>query len=274
VTLATLAFIVYGTVVLGFRASPVMSDSMSPLVKQGDMVLYVNTNAITPKQNDVIIFTANLDATTTIPVVHRWVKTSPQGNIVTKGDNNERADPWVTKETDINGVMVGYLPLHVLRNPWTIPVAGTVLGFVIISYMLMAFTGRKPEKENTVADAYTSPRRIVKHQPESARTTALKADKKTKPRKPTPTPLDWYSGGENIPNSPPRYPWLEPVVKIVKPTTINETNTFAPFIKKAAHPIPVIPEGWTPRNITLPPEPEDIYYITPKNLPERPKRNT
>ena len=274
-TAAVLAGLAYLVFVMGFRAYPVLSDSMEPLVQRGDMVLYVNPDTSPPSQGDVIVFTPNLDADTTLPVVHRWVDTAPDGTIITQGDNNDRRDPWRTTAADVNGVVIGYLPLHNLRNSWTIPVAGAVLGFVIITYILMAFTGRKENKEeNLVADAYMSPRRIVKHQKESARTTAIRAEKKQKQRTPEPPPLDWYSGGEDIPNSPPRYPWLEPAVKIVKPATVNETNIFIDILNNPQPPKPVRPRRTVHQNVTLPPEPADIYWAKPDGLPKRPQRNT
>lgn len=39
-------------------------------------------------------------------ICHRIIRITPAGDIITKGDNNERADPWRTDSKDIIGKVV------------------------------------------------------------------------------------------------------------------------------------------------------------------------
>lgn len=274
VALALGAGFLYAVMVTGIRVSPVVSDSMRPQFERGDAVLYVNTATRAPQEGDVIVFTAHLDSTTTLPVVHRWVDTGPEGQVITKGDNNDRRDPWPTTTADIQGVQIAAIPTHYLRNPWTAPIAGTILAFVIIASLALAFL-KNDDDENPVADDNepTPARRSFTHRTETAQATALAADKARKKTKPAPEALDWYSGGEDRPGAPARFPWLEPNVQVITPVVpvIPANNTFATVIAEAARPHPVIPDGWTPANSTLPPDPEDIYLAQP-SPPVRPQR--
>lgn len=112
--------------------SPVLTRSMEPSFGPGDAVIYVGANTKAPKKGDVIVFSANLDSQTARPVVHRWVDTRPDGTIVTKGDANERIDPWRTTEDDILGTYAVSIPTGVLRNPFVIPGSAAALVFLTV----------------------------------------------------------------------------------------------------------------------------------------------
>jgi signal peptidase I len=230
------------------RLSPVLSDSMSPTFVQGDAVISVGTQARTPVEGDVVVFEGLITQDLTMPVVHRWIATNPDGTLVTKGDGNPEADRFALTADDIEAVQVFTLPTHYFRQPWVVPVSGAVLGFVFFSYLILWVTGRnKKDEASDDAGSETPVHRVVK-QLDVPASVAASTPKRKRRKSREVEPLDWYSGGEDWPNSPPRYPWLEPAVKVV---AVQET--------KPDIPVPIIPSWWVPVVVKLPPDPADIY---------------
>lgn len=109
---------------MGFDYAVVISDSMSPVAKRGDLVL-INEH-LTPKLDDVALFHRGSSL-----VVHRIVHQSDEGWI-TKGDANQVSDPWVVPESDVLGVGEGVIkgfgaPLLWLGDRFSAPARATLV---------------------------------------------------------------------------------------------------------------------------------------------------
>lgn len=94
-------------------------ESMSPLFRPGDRILFDPCSIEELRRGDVIIFNAPGQEER---VVHRVVSTGPTG-IRTKGDANLSRDSWEIRQDDILGRAVS-----VERVGRTIPVAGGLAG--------------------------------------------------------------------------------------------------------------------------------------------------
>lgn len=97
------------TGVLSYKPYAVISGSMEPVYKRGDMVIVEKrTPEIDIRQGDIIQYQRD-----GIYITHRIVAvTSQEGETVytTKGDNNEDNDPWVVTDTQIHGIIRGHIP--------------------------------------------------------------------------------------------------------------------------------------------------------------------
>lgn len=142
----------WAIMVAGVRIAPVLTDSMTPNINPGDAVLYVSSEFREPQEGDIIVFNVDLvgDRSNMLPMVHRWIGTRPDGRLITQGDNNERVDPWPTIHDDIVGTHIGTLPTHVLRHPFTIPVAAAVIIFALVYWWIAP-------KRRTDADSDENP---------------------------------------------------------------------------------------------------------------------
>jgi signal peptidase I len=137
-----LLLLVAGGIAWAIRAndievSPVVSQSMEPHLMRGDAAMSIGTRLREPQIGDVIVFTADLtpDAQD-VRIVHRWIGYKADGTLLTKGDNNDSVDYFTVEPDRVIGVQVGSLPTHYLRNPWTIPLAGAALGFIVLLWLL------------------------------------------------------------------------------------------------------------------------------------------
>ena len=93
--------------VISIRA--VLSDSMSPKINVGDLV--VSANWQTPLQGDVAIYhQRNLAGSIQQDVVHRVVTISEQGEYQFKGDNNTSIDALSVPKSDIVGTIFLKVP--------------------------------------------------------------------------------------------------------------------------------------------------------------------
>jgi signal peptidase I len=93
--------------VISIRA--VLSDSMSPKINVGDLV--VSANWQTPLQGDVAIYhQRNLAGSIQQDVVHRVVTISEQGEYQFKGDNNASIDALSVPKSDIVGTIFLKVP--------------------------------------------------------------------------------------------------------------------------------------------------------------------
>jgi len=125
---AVLSFLVValGPRVLGYRTATMLTGSMSPMINPGDVIVSTPKPANEVKVGDVLSYY--------IPVedhrveTHRVVKVTKDANgrlaIVTKGDANAKADPWVaTLEGDTVWETRAVIPhagsvIRVLREPF------------------------------------------------------------------------------------------------------------------------------------------------------------
>ena len=72
--------------IFGYRPVLVLSGSMEPYMETNSIAIVQKTKGI--KEDDVVMFRINEDT----KVCHRAVTIDAEGNITTKGDNNEKAD--------------------------------------------------------------------------------------------------------------------------------------------------------------------------------------
>src|SRR5438128_534425 len=111
----------------------VMSASMSPAIKTGDVVLLKHLDR-PPRVGDVIAVNVPDLARSRYGypsvVVHRVVKISPTGDVTTKGDARPRPDPFTVKRGSVNAKVVA-----------TVPAAGHVLAFFTSALGLVWLAG-------------------------------------------------------------------------------------------------------------------------------------
>jgi signal peptidase len=110
----------------------VRTASMTPAIRAGDAIL-ARPVSHRPRVGDVVVYEAQGQV-----VTHRVVEVTPEG-VVTKGDANEAADPWVVMPSQIRGRMVMRLPyvgwvLAFLRHPvgWVLLVVVPAVAFVLL----------------------------------------------------------------------------------------------------------------------------------------------
>lgn len=111
---------------------PVRSDSMTPEIAKGDLVIVRPIEAMDVAQQDVIVYEAPTPGSPRI--IHRVVQINDSGDgrsAVTKGDNNAARDPWV----------VNLESTELWRSDITIPFAGHLLLLVENSNVRLVATG-------------------------------------------------------------------------------------------------------------------------------------
>lgn len=101
-------------------------ESMRPLFRPGDRIVFVPCRVEALRRGDVIIF---IQPGKKERVVHRVVSTGPDG-IRTKGDANPCRDAWGLRQEDIVGRAVS-----VERECRVIPVAGGLAGRLLNSFI-------------------------------------------------------------------------------------------------------------------------------------------
>lgn len=104
-------------------------ESMRPLFRPGDRIVFVPCRVEEVRRGDVIIF---IQPGKRERVVHRVVSTGPDG-IRTKGDANPYRDAWDLRQGDIVGRVVS-----VECGGWEIPVAGGIAGRLLAA-LIRAF---------------------------------------------------------------------------------------------------------------------------------------
>ena len=111
----------------------VLSGSMLPVLKIGDVVLVENTKYRKPQINDIVLYTARaLDGTPVTTYAHRIIGGSAQGGWIIKGDNNPQPDYGLKANKDVKGVVILTIPkLGRLLSP--IPIALMLGGIWLIS---------------------------------------------------------------------------------------------------------------------------------------------
>ena len=102
--------------------------SMNPTIKGGDgLDLYTYRDRLEMRVGDVIVYPHPFR---TVDVVHRIIEIRPDG-VITRGDNNNKIDPYTVGFDDIIGKVIA-----AKRKDRRIPVKGGKTGFCIHKLML------------------------------------------------------------------------------------------------------------------------------------------
>jgi signal peptidase I len=111
----------------------VLSGSMLPVLKIGDVVVVESTKYRQPKVNDIVLYTARaLDGTPVTTYAHRIIDGTAKDGWTIKGDNNPQPDYGIKKNEDVKGVVLFTIPkLGRLLSP--IPIALLLIGMWLIS---------------------------------------------------------------------------------------------------------------------------------------------
>ena len=113
------------------QARVVLTDSMLPAIKPGDIVISVGANLKSPKVGDVVTYIGKkFDGTPVAPFTHRVIGGDLTSGLVVKGDNNESADVQRPVLNDLQGVVL-----------FTIPIIGLLLTPQNLTLILFAFFG-------------------------------------------------------------------------------------------------------------------------------------
>ncbi len=98
--------------IAGFvKARVVLTGSMSPAIKSGDMIILIPPKHIEPKINDVIAYTGKrFDGSSVGTFTHRILSGDLKNGFVVKGDANRDPDVQRPKLEDISGVVVFVIP--------------------------------------------------------------------------------------------------------------------------------------------------------------------
>ena len=144
----------------GLRAYAVESDSMSPAIKTGDIVVDLPTNSNTVYQvGDIVTFHPPPGVTTT----HR-IAAITQNGYVTKGDANQTPDVGYVQAGNIVGRVATVVPyagavIMFFQHPASIALLALLLVGLFVAWELSA---RRPSAEDA------SPP-VVEHYPERPR---------------------------------------------------------------------------------------------------------
>jgi signal peptidase I len=97
------------TSVLSFNI--ILTGSMEPTIKPGDMIVTVNDRYLTPKLNDVVVYQGKrFDGTEVAPFAHRIIGGNQSVGWIMKGDANPSPDVQKPTPADILGVVVATIP--------------------------------------------------------------------------------------------------------------------------------------------------------------------
>jgi len=94
------------------KARVVLTDSMAPTIRAGDIVLLDPTTHSVPKIGDVAAYTGRrFDGSEVGVFTHRIIGGDAVNGFIMKGDNNPTPDVQRPKVADVSGVVVFKLPL-------------------------------------------------------------------------------------------------------------------------------------------------------------------
>ena len=109
----------------------VLTDSMTPTINPGDVVVSTSPSRLKPHVGSVVIYTGKkFDGSTVASFAHRIVGGDAVNGFTMKGDNNPDADVQKPKLADIEGVVF-----------LTIPFLGKLLSPQILIILLLAAFG-------------------------------------------------------------------------------------------------------------------------------------
>ena len=113
------------------KARIVLTGSMEPTIKPGDVVLLAPPTRITPKIGDVVAYTARrFDGTPVGIFTHRIIGGDSIQGFVVKGDNNPAPDVQHPKFADVSGIVF-----------FTIPFIGKILTPKMLLIIIPAIVG-------------------------------------------------------------------------------------------------------------------------------------
>jgi signal peptidase I len=113
------------------QARVVLTNSMSPEIMPGDVVIAVGTNWKNPKVGDVVIYTGKkFDGTPVASFTHRVIGGDQTSGFVVKGDKNESPDVQKPVLNEVEAVML-----------FTIPSLGLLLTPQSLTLLLFTFFG-------------------------------------------------------------------------------------------------------------------------------------
>lgn len=93
------------------KARIVLTGSMEPTIKPGDIVLLAPTPRTQPKLGDIAAYTARRFSGESVGIfTHRIIGGNPVDGWIMKGDNNPSPDVQKPKAEDINGVVFFVIP--------------------------------------------------------------------------------------------------------------------------------------------------------------------
>ena len=137
IIVAGLAFVFFSP---DYNMHTVMSESMKPAIKMGDMIFTgppgegIQPGAIVTYQNDNELIT------------HR-VLSSDGGMLVTKGDATEDADPWPVSISSVTGTYLFKIPYLGYLNDFIRTKLGWFVVIIIPAMLLVAYIIREICKE-------------------------------------------------------------------------------------------------------------------------------
>ena len=111
ILVSTLGYMVESGLINSVSLLVVLSDSMSPTIKMGDLVLTTSINPSKVKEGDIITYTKRNDSNSF--VTHRVIEVINQGNEIsfkTKGDANEDADIRIIPSSNLKGKVLFSIP--------------------------------------------------------------------------------------------------------------------------------------------------------------------
>jgi signal peptidase len=120
----------------GWSPSVVMTGSMEPRLHPGDVVLSAPATALAVKPGQIIVVTN--PAMPSHLLVHRFLRYTSSGELITKGDANPRADSSPVPPSFVRGLPRLRLPFIGLGIVWLHNHAWRQLGFALLA-ILAAF---------------------------------------------------------------------------------------------------------------------------------------
>jgi len=129
--------------VLGFRFVVPLTDSMSPSIPPGSLVVTAPTWIVKPSPGSVILYRVNLSGYVFL-VLHRVL--SVEGSTLrTKGDARSFADPWLVRSENVEGVAIFSVPLLgwilLALKPAAILAAAGIASYYAASYAVKRVCG-------------------------------------------------------------------------------------------------------------------------------------
>src|SRR5659263_300186 len=90
---------------------------MLPTLKPTDMVISVSPERVEPSVGRIVVFQADFAGQHIPPHVHRIVGRQANGTWQTKGDHSSTPDPWNVQPHQVQGVVIAWIPMRLVRSP-------------------------------------------------------------------------------------------------------------------------------------------------------------
>ena len=132
---------------LGYKPFIVLSGSMEPVIKIGDLVIIKDCSIDLLKEGDIIAFRNG-----TSVITHRIVEITEENNekiFITKGDNNSSEDRYPIRYSNVEGLYIYRIPKVGYFAMFLQTTLGAII-FVSIPFILFIITDlaqRKKEKQ-------------------------------------------------------------------------------------------------------------------------------